>query len=99
MRPHLKELYDPKVIGKNPYMRSSDAFKIVSDLRNTYSKFVTTEKLERVVIHKTTPFMKNEICGINQALTGIENVELIQIQEFTHWRALLSELVYIRFYP
>lgn len=34
--------------------------------------------------------MKNEICGINQALTGIEDVELIQIQEFTNWRAVIA---------
>lgn len=91
MRLHLKELNDPQFIGKNPFMRSSDAFRIVSELRNTYSKFVTADKLERVVIHKTTPFTKNEIRGINQALIGIEDVELIQIQEFTNWRALLSD--------
>lgn len=91
MRLHLKELNDPQFIGKNPFMRSGDAFRIVSELRNTYSKFVTADKLERVVIHKTTPFTKNEIRGINQALIGIEDVELIQIQEFTKWRALLSD--------
>ncbi len=93
MRLQLQELYDPKFIGKNPYMRSGDAFKIVSELRNMYSKSVPTEKLSRVVIHKTTPFMKSEILGINQALIGIEDVELVQIQEYTNWRALLADSV------
>lgn len=96
MKLQLKELFDPKLIGKNPYMCSSDAFKIVSELRNTYSKFVPTDKLNRVVIHKTTPFTQNEIRGINQALTGIEDIELIQVQEYPYWRALLANIKDIR---
>ena len=43
--------------------------------------------MRRVVIHKTTPFMKDEIIGITQAFEGVD-VELIQIQEYSSWRGV-----------
>ena len=39
------------------------------------------------MIHKTTPFMKDEIIGITQAFEGVD-VELIQIQEYSSWRGV-----------
>lgn len=56
-------------------------------LREKYYHCCPTSKIARVVIHKTTPFMKDEIIGITQAFEGIE-VDLIQIQEFTSWRGI-----------
>ena len=47
-----------------------------------------TYDLKRVVIHKTTFFTKEEIEGITRGLSGIEDIELLQIQEFSPWRAI-----------
>ncbi len=57
------------------------------ELRESYYHCCPTAKLNRVVIHKTTPFMKEEIIGITQAFEGVD-VELLQIQEHSPWRAI-----------
>ncbi len=44
--------------------------------------------MNKIIIHKTTHFTKEEIEGINNALAGIDDVELLQIQQFCDWRAL-----------
>jgi hypothetical protein len=48
----------------------------------------SVSKLDRIVIHKTTFFTQDEVQGFTQALEGIEDIELLQIQEFTPWRGI-----------
>ncbi|MFR5632024.1 MAG: SIR2 family protein [Monoglobales bacterium] len=88
MRLYLRPLKDPQIIQKNPYMRSEDASKLMLNLKKLYDDSVPTYDLKRVVIHKTTFFTKEEIEGITRGLSGIEDIELLQIQEFSPWRAI-----------
>jgi argonaute-like protein implicated in RNA metabolism and viral defense len=88
MRLLLKPIYNPKIIRNNPFMRETDAFKMLSQLKNIYCDSVPFSKLKRIVIHKTTFFTNDEIAGISQGLEGIDDIELLQIQEFTGWRAI-----------
>ena len=64
-----------------------EARKMMTALREKYYRCCPTSKIRRVVIHKTTPFMKDEIIGITQAFEGVD-VELIQIQEYSSWRGV-----------
>lgn len=84
----LKKLDDPQFIGKNPYMKRDEARTTISKLREEYYKCDPVGKLRRIVIHKTTPFTSQEIAGFTEALEGIEDIELLQIQGFSPYRAI-----------
>ncbi len=84
----LKKLDNPQYIGKNPYMKRDEARTTISKLREEYYKCDPVAKLRRIVIHKTTPFTSQEIAGFTEALEGIEDIELLQIQGFSPYRAV-----------
>lgn len=84
----LRKINDPAFQGKNPFMKSDEARAMMSVLREQYYKCNPTARLDRIVIHKTTHFTKEEILGFAQALEGIDDIELLQIQEFPPWRAI-----------
>lgn len=88
MRLYLRPLKNPQFIQKSPFMRNEDACRLMLNLKKLYDDSVPTYDLKRVVIHKTTFFTKEEMEGIARGLSGIEDIELLQIQEFTPWRAI-----------
>ena len=88
MRLYLRPLKNPQFIQKNPFMRNEDACRLMLNLKKLYDDSVPTYDLKRVVIHKTTFFTKEEMEGITRGLSGIDDIELLQIQEFTPWRAI-----------
>ena len=89
MRMLLRKIESPQFAGKsNPYMGQQEARNMMCALREEYYRCNPTAKLDRIVIHKTTPFMKDEILGFVQAFEGIADIELIQIQEFNHWKGI-----------
>lgn len=88
MRLYLRPLKNPQYIQKNPFMRNEDACRLMLSLKKLYDDSVPTYDLRRVVIHKTTFFTKEEMEGISRGLAGIDDIELLQIQEFTPWRAI-----------
>lgn len=84
----LKKIKNPFYYKKtNPYMDRNEAREMMIELRESYYHCCPTAKLNRVVIHKTTPFMKEEIIGITQAFEGVD-VELLQIQEHSPWKGI-----------
>ncbi len=65
---------------KNPFLSYDDAYRFgVTILELFYSSMNDLPK--RVVIHKRTPFQKQEIKGIVDSLsnTGIKNIDLVEI--------------------
>jgi hypothetical protein len=84
----LRKIKDPQFINKNPFMKADEARQMMSLLREQYYKSNPISKLNRIVIHKTTFFTVDEIQGLTQALEGIEDIELLQIQEFSPWRGI-----------
>lgn len=84
----LRKINNPIFHGRsNPYMREDDARSMMTELREQYNRSAPVNNLKRVVIHKTTPFIQEEITGIMQAFSGIE-VELVQIQDYCSWRGI-----------
>ena len=90
MRLIINQLKDPKVIRENPYMSKEDAQYVIGNLLRAYYRSSPTAKLKRVVVHKSSDYQQSEIDGINMALASVENVELLQIQEYSDWRAVQS---------
>jgi hypothetical protein len=84
----LQPIEKPIFYNKNPFMSKDDAFRLVSNIRNTYHKIDPVIGLKKLVLHKTTHFTRDEIEGICNALEGIENIELLQIQQFSYWKAI-----------
>lgn len=89
MRMLMRKIVNPGFMGrKNPYMKADEARAMLGALRAQYYASTASTPLTRIVIHKTTPFTKEEIRGFTQAFEGIEDIELLQIQEMTPWRAV-----------
>ena len=65
---------------KNPYLSENEAYKIGLNIKDLfYKSFSETPK--RVVVHKRTPFRKEEIKGLVDSLSsaGVKNIDLIEI--------------------
>lgn len=78
--PVKKPLWDrADVYKKNPFMSKEDARQLFITIRQDYQA-INGEPPKRVVVHKTTPFRAQEIAGICEALTGIDEIELLTIQ-------------------
>lgn len=84
----LRKIEDSRMFDRNPYMSSDEARSMMSQLREQYYLSDPTVKLNRIVIHKTTHFTPEEIKGFTQAFEGVDDIELLQIQEFSPWRAI-----------
>ncbi len=87
----MQPIENPKFFDrnkKNPFMSKEDAFRLVANIRNTYNRIDPNIGLKKLVIHKTTRFTKDEIEGISNALEGVDNIELLQIQQYSYWRAI-----------
>jgi hypothetical protein len=84
----LQPIEKPVFYNRNPFMSKEDAFRLISNIRNTYHKIDPIIGLKKLVLHKTTHYTRDEIDGICNALEGIDNIELLQIQQFNYWRAI-----------
>jgi hypothetical protein len=83
----LYPVESPIFRGKNPFMSREDARRLFGKVREIYQD-ANGERPRRVVVHKTTHFTTDEMNGIATALSGIEELELLQIQQDTRWRAI-----------
>lgn len=77
------------VYKKNPFMSKEDAFRLFTIIRQDYQS-INGELPKRVVVHKTAPFHNDEIDGICEALTGINEIELLTIQRNVPHRVILG---------
>lgn len=60
--------------------------KIIARSLTIYQRKHYGDLPKRVVIHKNTPFRDEEIDGCLNALSSVDAVELIQVQQDTGWR-------------
>lgn len=65
---------------KNPYLTEDEAYKLGLNIKELFYKSFT-ELPKRVVIHKRTPFRKEEVDGLVKCLSsaGITDIELLEI--------------------
>lgn len=84
----LQPIENPVFHGKNPFMNKEDARRLILRIREAYFRIDPNARLEKIVVHKTNYFSREEIDGIAQGLDGIPKVELLQIQEFSCWRGI-----------
>ncbi|MBF0577384.1 SIR2 family protein [Dysgonomonas sp. GY617] len=87
----LQPIEHPVFYGKNPFMSKEDARKLILKLKEAYYRVDGNSKLDRLVIHKVLHYTYDEMQGILEAADGIENVELLQIQKYSNWRAIRGQ--------
>lgn len=77
----LSKLDDPLFLpgNPNPFMSEDDAQRLGETIRHLF--FESRIRLpRRVVIHKRTPFLKREKIGLFNGLSGVEHIEMLEIQ-------------------
>lgn len=78
LRFRLSKIQNPIWIRRNPYMSREDARQVGETIRTLF--YESKAKLpERVVIHKLTPFKRDERDGLMDGLKGVANVDMIEI--------------------
>ncbi|WP_031556059.1 argonaute/piwi family protein [Parvularcula oceani] len=75
-----------RVYGDNPYLSHAQMFKIIARSLTIYQRKHNGGLPKRVLVHKNTEFRDQEIDGCLDALSSVEAVELVQVQEDTGWR-------------
>lgn len=74
----LSKIENPIMRRKNPFMSFDDARRLGEGIRELF--FEANLRLpKRVVVHKQTPFLKQEREGLQAGLEGVGCVELLQI--------------------
>ena len=65
--------------------------RLILKLKEAYFRIDGNSKLDKLVIHKVLHYTYKEMQGISEALYGIENIELLQIQKYSNWRAIRGQ--------
>jgi NAD-dependent SIR2 family protein deacetylase len=87
----LQPIEHPVFYGKNPFMSKEDARRLILKMKEAYYRIDGNSKLDKLVIHKVLHFTNDEMQGISEALEGVDNVELLQIQKYSNWRAIRGQ--------
>jgi len=87
----LSKVEEPFIRNNNPFMSREDARRTGDNIRELF--FDSTSRLpSRVVIHKRTPFLKDEREGLLEGLADIRNVEMVEINVEPSLRYVASRL-------
>lgn len=81
MKYKLSKLQDVTLDSKqNPYLSENEAYRLGLNIKESFYKSFS-DIPKRVVVHKRTPFQKDEISGLVDSLSsaGIQDIELIEI--------------------
>jgi len=74
----LSKIENPVIRRGNPFMSRDDAQRVGETIRELF--FDARSRLpRRVVIHKQTPFLKDEREGLREGLSGVDDVEMLEI--------------------
>jgi hypothetical protein len=74
----LSKIENPVIIAGNPFLSRDDARQVGERIRELF--YDSRLKLpSRVVIHKRTPFRKDERLGLREGLAGVDDIEMMEI--------------------
>lgn len=92
----LSRIENPITYGDNPFLSFQDARRLGETIRTLF--WESHLKLPvRVVIHKQTPFHKDEQQGLRAGLEGVHDLELIEINFESALRYISSQLMKDKF--
>jgi len=74
----LSQIESPTWVNKNPHMSKDDAYRTGETIRQLF--FEAYHKVpSRIVLHKLTPFLRDERDGLREGLNGIPNIDMVEI--------------------
>lgn len=75
----LSKIENPIIRRGKPFMSADDAQRVGDSIRQLF--FDARMKLpERVVLHKRTPFTREEREGLRDGLSGVQRIDMLEIQ-------------------
>jgi SIR2-like domain len=83
-RPHY-ESHEGQYEGDNPYLPRQHMYRVMTRTLSLY-QLQKGGPLSRLVVHKTTPFTKEEIEGCVDALGTVDNLEMLTLTQDTPWQ-------------
>ncbi len=75
----LSKVEDPIMRGRNPFMSKDDARRVGETIRELFYH-VRMKLPRRVVLHKRTPFRREEREGLLDGLGGVGQIDMLEIQ-------------------
>jgi hypothetical protein len=79
---------DSETARRNPYLSRSDMRAVLARSLRTYQSRNGGAMPRRVVIHKLTAFREEELEGVEEALSAVDEIECIEITTNVAWRAV-----------
>jgi hypothetical protein len=74
----LSRIENPTWLNKNPHMSKDDAYRVGETIRQLF--FEAYHKIPaRIVLHKLTPFLRDEREGLREGLAGIPAIDMLEI--------------------
>lgn len=77
-----------RVIDNDPFLTRQQMHAVIARSLHLYQSQHAGRLPRQVVVHKTTHFTNEETQGVFDAAGGVEEVELVRIQQDTPWRAV-----------
>ena len=75
----LSKIENPIMRNRNPHMSYEDARQVAESIRQLF--FESQSRLPpRVVLHKQTPFLRDEKQGLLDGLAGVSSIDLLEVQ-------------------
>lgn len=81
-------LEDVEQARDNPFLSRDDMRAVLARSLTLYQARNGGRVPRRVVIHKTTPFRNEEVAGAAEALSGVAEIECLEITTTVSWRAV-----------
>lgn len=74
----LSQIESPTWVNRNPHMSKDDAYRVDETIRQLF--FEAYHRIpSRIVLHKLTPFLRDERDGLREGLSGISNIDMVEI--------------------
>ena len=86
----LSKIENPIMRGRNPFMSKDDARRVGETIRELFYE-VRTKLPSRVVLHKRTPFGREEREGLLDGLGNVEQIDMLEIQTDNALRYVASQ--------
>ncbi len=85
----LSKIENPIMRGRNPFMSRDDARSVGETIRELFYE-ARTKLPKRVVLHKKTPFRRDEREGLLDGLGNVEQVDMLEVQTDSALRYVAS---------
>ncbi len=74
----LSQIESPMWVNRNPHMSKDDAYRVGETIRQLFFEAYHTIP-SRIVLHKLTPFLREEREGLWEGLNGISNIDMVEL--------------------